>query len=94
MVATKRVIFTPCPPSPARDAADPKHEDWITSWIADLSILYPGPNTDVPGFAKALCKLGYDNHANLASFYIGDLVTYGGQECAQDQHRAGQSNRI
>ncbi len=74
MVA-KRLIFTPCPPSPARDATDPKHEDWITSLIADLSTLYPSLNTDVPGFAKALCKLGYDNHANLAFMHVGDPVT-------------------
>ena len=73
MVA-QRVIFTPCPPSPARDAVDPTHEDWITSWIADLSTLYPSLNTEVPGFAKALCKLGYDNHANLAFIHVGDPV--------------------
>ena len=59
MVAN-RVIFTPCPPSPARAALDPKTKDWILSWLSDLSALYPDLLDDLPGYAKALCKVGYN----------------------------------
>ena len=53
MVA-KRRVFTPCPPSPARAAIDPKTEDWILRWLEDLSTLYPDLLDDLPGYAKAL----------------------------------------
>ena len=74
MVA-KRRAFTPCPPSPARAAIDPKTEDWILRWLEDLSTLYPDLLDDLPGYAKALCKVGYKTSASLAFMHDGDPVT-------------------
>ena len=74
-----RVLFKPCPPSPARAALDPKAEnqEYITAWLSDLAVLYPDLQTDLPGYAKALCNLGYKTFASLAFMhpdFTGDAV--------------------
>ena len=77
MVVGRRSIFTPCPPSPARQAIDLKTEDWILGWLADLSGLYPELLDDLPRHAKALCNLGYKTFASLAFMhpdFTGDAV--------------------
>ena len=71
--------FNPCPPSPARAALDPKAEnqEYITAWLSDLAVLYPDLQTDLPGYAKALCNLGYKTFASLAFMhpdFTGDAV--------------------
>ena len=57
---SKRVIFTPCPPSPARRAIDPSENNrtdaWLNAWLTDLSVIYPELADDIPGYAKALHK--------------------------------------
>ena len=58
----KRVIFTPYPISPARRAIDPSENNrtgaWLNAWLTDLSVIYPELADDIPGYAKALHKLG------------------------------------
>ena len=66
VVGVKRLIFTACPPSPARSAINDKTEDWILGWLTDLAEPYPDLLDDLPGYAKALCKLGYKTFASLA----------------------------
>ena len=66
VVGVKRPIFTACPPSPARSVLDPKTEEWILSWLTDLSDLYPDLLDDLPGYAKALCKVGYKIFAKIS----------------------------
>ena len=70
MVAVKWLHFTPCPPSPARSVVDPKSEEWILTWLSDLSVIYPDLLDDLPGYAKALCKLGYKTLASLAYLWL------------------------
>ena len=79
MVATKRSIFSPCPPSPARKAIDPSEANrtdaWLNEWRKDPSVLYPELGDDIPGCAKALYKLGYLNERRLAFMHDGDPVS-------------------
>ena len=76
---SKRVIFTPCPPSPARRAIDPSENNrtdaWLNAWLTDLSVIYPELADDIPGYAKALHKLGYINERRLAFMHTGDPVS-------------------
>ena len=65
VVGVKRSIFTACPPSPARSGLNNKTEEWILVWLTDLAELYPDLLEDLPGYAKALCKVGYKNFASL-----------------------------
>ena len=79
VVGSRRSIFNPCPPSPARAALDPKAEntEYITAWLSDLAGLYPDLQVDLPGYAKALCNLGYKTFASLAFMhpeFSGDAV--------------------
>ena len=76
MVAQRR-IFNPCPPSPARAALDPKDAEYIITWLTDLAGLYPDLHADLPGYAKALCAIGYKTFASLAFLhpeFSGDSV--------------------
>ena len=79
MVAVKRSIFSPCPPSPARKAIDPSETNrtdaWLVAWLTDLSVLYLELGDDIPGYAKALYKLGYPNERRLAFMHEGDPVS-------------------
>ena len=78
VVGVKRSIFTACPPSPARALQDPKTEEWILGWLTDLSGLYPDLLDDLPGYAKALCKIGCKTFASLNFMhpeFQGDPVT-------------------
>ena len=79
MVAVKRSIFSPCPPSPARKAIGPSEANradaWLTEWLKDLSVLYPELGDDIPGYAKALYKPGYLNERRLAFMHDGDPVS-------------------
>ena len=40
----------------------------------NLSVVYPDLQDDVPGYAKALCKLGYKNEASFSLMHDGDPV--------------------
>ena len=96
VVGAKRSIFTACPPSPARSVLNPQTEEWILGWLTDLSAIYPDLLDDLPGYAKALCKVGYKTFASLNFMHLefqGDGPCYGGQGCAQDQRRACKGNR-
>ena len=44
-------------------------------WIADLSDVYPELAADIPGYGKALCKLGYTTESSLSFMHDGDPVT-------------------
>ena len=71
-------MYTACPPSPARSGVDPKTGDYILTWLTDLSDLYPDLLDDLPGYAKALCKVGYKSFASLNFMHAefqGDPVT-------------------
>ena len=77
VVGRRSITFTPCPPSPARSAADPATDGYIHTWLADLAALYPDLQADLPGYSKALCGLGYKTLASLAFMhpdFSGDAV--------------------
>ena len=57
---------------------DPKTEEYIFTWLSDLSVIYPDLQDDLPGYSKALCKLGYKTLASLHFMhpeFQGDPVT-------------------
>ena len=74
MVA-KRLLFTPVPASSAGSTTS-RHQDSRLDHIslADLAVHYPAFATDAPGYAKALCKLGYDCAMSLDTMHDGDPV--------------------
>jgi hypothetical protein len=53
-MVSKASIFTPCPPSPARQAIaqTDRSDAWITSWLTDLAVIYPEFLEDIPGYAN------------------------------------------